>query len=656
MAITLTTNFLNELKKNVNIVNTILELESGDLLLLYSSLEEVSTTSETWVKLKEIQVEEKRIYRIKFKLRTSDANYPSSGVIRKNGVEVGTQQTTASTSYVEYSEDIAGWVAGDLLQIYGKVYSGGTCYIKDLEVYISKIKWGMHSGGFNDVQPILKSVGSLQNKIDARMGYSTRGQIIFTIEGRDNFKDLIKNNYLKNRRVVIKTGFITSGFLYSDYAQIFTGKIINWDRKGDLLTIAIGDDLDIVAKKKIPTENVTKTQYINYQNTNPVDIMLDILQNKLGISSSSIDTAKFNSEKSDWLLGWKFERVLTKPEEGNKYLNELQAETNSFIIHDGEKISFKFFGPPLPGVTIEEWTDNYQILHDSLDQESGYKDGFYNRIVFYYDYDESGNNKSENYESAVITIDSASQDPSQWDEIKSKEIKSKWIRSLTYTQPINVTGVVIYHCNRINNSGNGTLTYNYTDNTLTWTSPGDTAGETIKLSKDGAYQVFSNDKTKYVRILVTLANLPTQNKSDTITITAIPGSNYVNFLSQKLLNRYRDPVASVGLQVDINNVAWESKFIKPVDMKDFTTDEANDKKNITWNKERMLITSVRPDFSKSVVNVEAIQTKMYKRYGFICPAGFPDYPSASSGQRTYAFMGDTNNKVNAGTEDGYYIW
>src|SRR3972149_4575191 len=212
------------------------------------------------------------------------------------------------------------------------------------------IKWGFHTGGFSDVRPILKSIGSLQNKLDTESGYSTRSQLTLVITGRDNFKNLIKDNYLKNRRIVRKDGF--NGIAYSDYASTFSGKVLDWNRKGDELTLTVGDDLAVDAKKKLPVENTTKTQYLDYRNLNPVDIMLDLMQTRLGISSGLIDTTQFDNEKSVWLSGWKFDRVLTKPEGTKKYLNELQIETNSFIVHDGGKITFKHFAPAVPGQTV----------------------------------------------------------------------------------------------------------------------------------------------------------------------------------------------------------------------------------------------------------------------------------------------------------------
>ena len=521
----------------------------------------------------------------------------------------------------------------------------------------STLKWGYSTGGFSDVLPILKSVSSLQNKLDTEKGYSTRGQLTLVITGRDNFKTLIQNNYLKNRRINRKDGFTVSGFLYSDYAQTFSGKILDWSRKGDELTITIGDDMMVDAQKKIPVENSTKTQYLDYRNTNPVDIIQNILGTQLAIPAGQIDTTKFDSEQTNWLSSHAFDRVLTKPEQANKYLNELQMETNSFIIHDGEKITFKVFAPPLPGQTIEEWTDNLNILSGSFNEKSGYQDNFYNRVVVYYDYDESNSDNPENYEAAVIAVDAASQGSSQWSEIKTREVKSKWIRTHTYTQPSNITGVVVYHVSAANGIGTGTLTYNYANNTLQWTAPGGAIGEAIKVSKDGLFQVFDTDKTKWARVIVTTVSLPGGNQTDTITISALQGTTYATFLAQKLLNRYRDPVAIVDMDIDLNNVAYNSVFIKPTDLKDLTTDEAANKGYSTWAQERMLLTSVRPDFSAAKVDIEAIQTKLYLRYGFIAPAGQPDYPSATAAQKERAYIGRaSDNKVNAGTEEGYVVW
>ncbi len=518
------------------------------------------------------------------------------------------------------------------------------------------VKWGFATGGFSDVKPFLKSVSSLQNKIDPKAGYTTRGQLTFVITGRDNFKTLIQNEYLKNRRVTRKDGFIASGFAYTDYAATFTGRVLDWDRKGDELTITIGDEMLINASKNLPVENAAKTQYLDYRNMTPADIMTNMLITQLGVSSSYVDSAKFVSERDTWMLGWKFDRVLTVPKKADDYLNELQVESNSYLIHDGEKVSLKAFAPPVPGQNIEEWTDANALLDGSFSLKSGYKDQFFNRIVFYYDYDESGNDKEENFESAVITIDSASQGASQWNETTTKTIKSKWVRGRTYTQAVNVTGAILYHVSRGNGTtGTGYLTYTAASQTLQWTPPSGTIGAAVPVTKDGKYQLYGADTTKYARVIVTFASLPAGNQVDAITITAIAGDVIAATVSQKLLARYRDPSASVSFDVDINNAAWNSAFIKPTDIKDLTTGEASGKGTTTWVKNRMMLTSVRPDFEKHTVQIEAVETKFYRRYGFIAPAGLPDYGSATDAQKEYAYIGAAGTNYTGGVA-GYFIW
>ncbi|MCC6502319.1 MAG: hypothetical protein IT362_04175 [Deltaproteobacteria bacterium] len=224
------------------------------------------------------------------------------------------------------------------------------------------------------VVPALKSVSSLQNRIDVRSGYTTRGQFTLVITGRENFAPMIRDEYLKNRRVTRRDGFIASGFTWADYAPTFTGKVLDWSRKGDDLTVVVADDLK-EASAKIPPETETRTAYIEYKAMNPADIMADIIVSKLGIDASLVDLDSFAVERDRWLGNWKFDRVLTEPMEANQFLNELQVESNSFIVHDGERISFKVFAPPAPGQAVDEWTDR-TFLKDSFAMKAGYREGF----------------------------------------------------------------------------------------------------------------------------------------------------------------------------------------------------------------------------------------------------------------------------------------
>lgn len=545
--------------------------------------------------------------------------------------------------------------SGSVRYGYHACAAGTVDFLADGKSFADGAIMAMGGAELPQIIPILKSVSSLQNKLDTRSGYSTRGLLTAVLSGRENFKWLLQDEYLKNRRTVRRDGFIADGFVYTDYASTFSGKIQDWSLKGDELTLSISDDL-IGASAKIPVENTAKTQYLDYREKHPVDIMLDILIERLGIDAALIDVAAFASERDMWLGGWSFSRVITEPKEANEYLNELQIETNSFVIHDGDKINYKVFAPPVPGQMVEHWSDDFHILDGSLSVRSGYRDNFFNRVVVYLDYDESGADREENYETAVIAADASSQSASEWSEVKTKVIKSRWIRTLAYTDAVNITGVKIYHVSRANGIGTGILSYDSPNGTLRWAAPGGAFGEPVKISADGRYQVFDSDKKRYARVVVVAAGLPVQGTTDNITISALHGEAMASTLAGKLLTRYRDPVATLSLDVDINNCAHDSQFIKPTDLKDITTAEAFKKGGGQWSAERVMLTSVRPDFSSNRVSIEAIETKMYRRYGFISPAGYPDYPGATASQREYGFIGDGANKVDASGSDGYAIW
>jgi len=508
------------------------------------------------------------------------------------------------------------------------------------------------------IDGILKSVSSLQNRIDTSKGFATRGELKAVISGRDNFKPIIRDEFLKNTQVIRQDGFIAPGYTYFDYVPTFQGIISDWSRKGDELTLTISDTLADVASINLPVSNSSGTQSLDYSNQNPGEIMKDLLVNKLGMDVSSVNTASFDAEAARWLNGWCFSRVLTEPVEANKILNELQIETNSFIVHDGLSVNMKVFAPPVPGTTVEKWLEGTHIIKDSLTQKSGYRDNFFNRVVVYFDYKGSGDS-TDNFESAVIAVDAASQDLSQWNEISTKTIKSKWIKSLTHNQPVNITGATVYHLSKNNGPGQGVLTFTPGaggSHALRWAPPGEAAGGAVSFSSPGRYTLYSLDGSKWIKLVVDYANLPVVGASDTITISALNALRMATQLAQKILNRYRDPVSTISFEMDINNMVYNSALIRPTDLKDITTDEAFEHGNDAWNSERVMITRVRPDMSSHRVRVEAVETKLYRRYGFVAPAGQADYPAAADTERERAYIGDSFNKVNGGTEDGYIIW
>ena len=95
-----------------------------------------SNTTTSYVKVKEIKLGRGGQFRVKFALSNSTVVRLVHGRIYRNGVAFGTDQTTTSMSYVTKSEDISGWAAGDLLQLYLKAGTvSDYCNGKELRIY-----------------------------------------------------------------------------------------------------------------------------------------------------------------------------------------------------------------------------------------------------------------------------------------------------------------------------------------------------------------------------------------------------------------------------------------------------------------------------------------------------------------------------------------
>lgn len=106
---------------------------AGDYLMWNNSTLR-NTTSTSYVKLKETKLAKGGTYRIKFTI-TNVANYAYATIYR-NGASVGTERLQSGGGSTTFSEDIAGWSSGDLMQIYGKVSGANAdCQITNFQLY-----------------------------------------------------------------------------------------------------------------------------------------------------------------------------------------------------------------------------------------------------------------------------------------------------------------------------------------------------------------------------------------------------------------------------------------------------------------------------------------------------------------------------------------
>lgn len=108
---------------------------AGDKLE-FSNDTEKETTLNSYVKMKEIQVCRAGTLRIKFDLKTNYLTRKFYGQLKRNGVDVGTEQEEPGTSYQTKSQDISGWSEGDTLELWchGTLSEGGWC--RNFRIYV----------------------------------------------------------------------------------------------------------------------------------------------------------------------------------------------------------------------------------------------------------------------------------------------------------------------------------------------------------------------------------------------------------------------------------------------------------------------------------------------------------------------------------------
>jgi len=123
-------------KKKVKISNLVYNAAAGTNLQAEAGTD-ATNTSISYKKIKEIIVPTAGTLTIKFGIKVDAST--GYGRIYRNGVAVGTEQSTAETgSYVEKSENIAGWSKGDLCQLYVHINGVNHVYTNYLRIYESE--------------------------------------------------------------------------------------------------------------------------------------------------------------------------------------------------------------------------------------------------------------------------------------------------------------------------------------------------------------------------------------------------------------------------------------------------------------------------------------------------------------------------------------
>jgi hypothetical protein len=118
-----------------------------------------------------------------------------------------------------------------------------------------------------------------------------------------------------------------------------------------------------------------------------------------------------------------------------------------------------------------------------------------------------------------------------------------------------------------------------------------------------------------------------------------------------ILGRYRQGVRKVAAAIDLKD-----DTVKTGDFVLVTTKRLQKATGATDSNRQMLVVSKEPQ-DDGTINLQLVDAVLPGRPGFIAPAGYPDYDSASFDQRRYCYIGTAGaNKVGAASDDGYTIY
>jgi len=160
------------------------------------------------------------------------------------------------------------------------------------------------------------------------------------------------------------TQYTTAGFIHAGdegeniiqytgkAAQSFTG--CTWQKFG-------------TAQANIDDE--TGVQQCFVKQTTWVDtVMIDILEDFVGIASGDINSAEFESERDLWLGGYIFDICWVKPVKASERLRSLQEQsgTNVWWDEETEKVRLKAFAPVPPGGSYKALTEANNIKNISV--------------------------------------------------------------------------------------------------------------------------------------------------------------------------------------------------------------------------------------------------------------------------------------------------
>jgi hypothetical protein len=297
--------------------------------------------------------------------------------------------------------------------------------LQEITVNFATIK-KFSDNDFLGYEPSIESISSLTTQI-GDFKNTTIGQLTVTMSRTSEVEDffLASNIYPKNKPASLQFGFIledkstTARMNEAEYLIFFSGVIDNYRVTKDNKIVVVIKDTATQLDVQIPKSTDPTPADIVYTNEHHIDVMLDILQDRVEIRDSQIDLTSFDTVKTA-LSGWEVTRTITHDEQesAKKLLEELRTLINCYLVpKTNGKISIKQWNAS--ETQADAWTDDDYI---SITWDRNSK-SLVNQMTTYFDWAGTGDDFSD-YNELTITVDSTS--ISNYEETREKILKDKW--------------------------------------------------------------------------------------------------------------------------------------------------------------------------------------------------------------------------------------
>lgn len=178
--------------------------------------------------------------------------------------------------------------------------------------------------GVGGQYPWIAEMGSLQQAAQDRDGGSSLSDLEITVIDKSN---LITADFpgftFEGKQATIKTGF--SGMLQADYITVATMRVdsVASSKDNTAYVFRLTDNSLKFSQMVYRTGDdgrPTATSHPKTVSGNPMDVLLDVLQNQLGLSAGEINTTAINNYKNSIFAGMKMKWSLTRASEAKQWL------------------------------------------------------------------------------------------------------------------------------------------------------------------------------------------------------------------------------------------------------------------------------------------------------------------------------------------------